>query len=102
MEVILTNDCNICGNAFNRIAASADSNPMSWKDLSIDLEARIQRCGWAIYSCVHCCNDCIANMMLAGRNAVKKTPANAEVNCILDNTHALPWSQTNDQNDNCN
>jgi hypothetical protein len=69
LKVILMIDCNICGQPFDRIATSTDRDPMTWKSLSLDLEAMAEQRGWSFHRSAHHCDYCVPDVALASVQA---------------------------------
>jgi len=61
LKIILTINCDICGDSFEGIGISTDRNPQAWDYMPALLEMRAQGHGW---NCewVHHCPDCFADM----------------------------------------
>lgn len=60
-KLIVLVECDVCGEPFDRIATSADRDPVAWEHLTAILEARADNNGWDVYS-AHRCYDCASAM----------------------------------------
>jgi hypothetical protein len=58
LKLILMLDCNICGQPFDRVAASTDRDPVAWKSLACDLEYNAENSGWSFQRGAHYCLYC--------------------------------------------
>jgi len=79
LKVIVMIDCNICGQPFDRVAASSDSQPDAWKSLACELEYEAGRAGWSFHRSAHHCHYCISDVQLAGRYSAHQTEKDEEV-----------------------
>lgn len=55
IRVIVTLDCNVCGQPFERIGSSSSLDPLEWKSLSLDLEHQAESTGWFFSRAAHYC-----------------------------------------------
>jgi hypothetical protein len=69
LKVFVTIDCDLCGQPFKRVAASADRDPMSWRALADDVEYHAGNSGWLSRRSAHHCDWCVHHAMTAGREA---------------------------------
>lgn len=67
LKVIMTIDCNTCGQPFEGIATSRELDPLSWKSLSLDLEDTAASTGWFFFRNAHYCDYCVSDAALARR-----------------------------------
>jgi hypothetical protein len=68
-KLVVILECDMCGDAFNRMAISTDRNPDAWKYLSATLEARAESACWSCYSAHHCDSCLHAMSCSAGQTA---------------------------------
>ena len=58
LKIIVMIDCNICGQPFDRVSASTDRDPMTWKGLAEDVEYKALCRGWGLLRAAHHCDWC--------------------------------------------
>ncbi|MCI0558670.1 MAG: hypothetical protein MN733_09255 [Nitrososphaera sp.] len=75
LKTIIMLDCNICGQPFDHIAVSTQSDPMAWKALSSDVEWEAELCGWSFYRGAHHCSFCISDITFSLRQAADELAA---------------------------
>jgi hypothetical protein len=69
LKVIVTIDCNRCGQPFKRIAISTDRDPMAWRALADDVEYHAGNSGWDSQRSAHYCEYCVHHAVTAGLQA---------------------------------
>lgn len=60
-KLILTIECDICGQPLEHIATSCDRDPTAWEYLPAILEATAEGRGWDVFP-GHRCDDCIPDV----------------------------------------
>lgn len=63
LKILVTLDCNRCGQPFDRLAVTTDLDPMNWKALAQDLEYKAENRGWASTRAAHYCDYCANDVM---------------------------------------
>lgn len=76
IRIIVTLDCNVCGQPFERIGSSSSLDSLEWKSLSLDLEHQAESTGWLFFRSAHYCDYCAstAEYALLAHNAYKNNP----------------------------
>jgi hypothetical protein len=68
LKAILMLDCNICGQLFDGVVTTTETEPMNLKALSLDLEYEAEnRGGWSFHRGTHHCANCVTDAALSNR-----------------------------------
>jgi hypothetical protein len=60
LKLLLTLECDSCGDCFEHVTTTTDGNPTNWEYLLPMLEYKAQNCSWYCQSahyCYSCCNN---------------------------------------------
>lgn len=76
IRIIVTLDCNVCGQPFDRIGSSSSIDPLDWKALSLDLEHQAESTGWFFFRAAHYCDYCSSSREYGAiaHNAYRQNP----------------------------
>lgn len=76
LRVIVTLDCNMCGQPFEHLGSSSSLDPLEWKSLSLDLEHHAESSGWFFFRAAHYCDYCASTVEFAllAHNAFENNP----------------------------
>lgn len=68
-KLVVILECDMCGESFNRMAISADRNPVAWDYLLAGLEARAETACWTCHI-EHYCNSCLESLSVSSIQSV--------------------------------
>ncbi len=67
LRVIITLDCNTCGQPFEGIETTKELDPLGWKARLQDLEDTAEASGWFFFRGGHYCDYCVSDAAVARR-----------------------------------